>query len=535
MKESQTPFVRPVLDDLQLDPKNFYYQTPPEDLVKIALKEQEGLLTDSGALSVDTGMFTGRSPKDRYIVSDDITKAQVNWGEINKPYATEKFDILYTKVCLYLNKKTLYVRDAFLCAEKSCQLNLRVITETATQNLFAHHMFLRPELSTPKIPQEWTLIAAPGFKADPTTDGTRQQNFTIINFSRRVVLIGGTAYNGELKKAMFSVLNFLLPFKEILPMHCAANVGKDGASSVFFGLSGTGKTTLSADPERFLVGDDEHGWGANGLFNFEGGCYAKTYGLSPEKEPQIFSAIRNLSLLENVPFKKGTQLPDYQSKVKTENGRAAYPLNYIPKAVIPAVAAAPKDVFFLSADAFGVLPPISKLSLAQAMYYFLSGYTCKLAGTESGIDEPLPTFSACFGSAFLPLSPVTYANLLGKKLKASPINVWLINTGWMGGDCNEGKRIPLAITRKIIKAAMNGDLAHGNYRKHGVFQLEIPESCPGVPADMLYPANQWDDKEAYMYAAYKLSSLFGASFLQYSEAVGNEINAAGPGVSALKF
>ena len=534
MKESQTQSVLPALDYLQLNPKNFHYQIPPEELVNIAIREQEGVLADNGALSVDTGIFTGRSPKDRYIVLDDTTRESVHWGEINHPYAIAQFDSLYTKLCVYLNKKEIYVRDSFLCAEKSSQLNLRVITETATQNLFAHHMFLRPEVTKPEEVPQWTLISAPGFQSDPVVDGTRQGNFTIINFSKRLVLIGGTAYNGEIKKAMFSVLNFLLPFKGVLPMHCAANVGKDEESSIFFGLSGTGKTTLSADPDRSLVGDDEHGWGDNGLFNFEGGCYAKTYGLSSEKEPQIFSAIRHLSLLENVPFENGTHIPDYQSKLKTENGRAAYPLNFIPKALIPSITKAPKDVFFLSADAFGVLPPISKLTLEQAMYYFLSGYTCKLAGTESGINEPLPTFSACFGSAFLPLSPISYANLLGERLKKGQVNIWLINTGWMGGNCSEGKRIPLDITRNIIKAAMNGDLNGCSYRKHGVFHLQIPETCPGVPTEMLYPVNQWDDKEAYMYAAYKLSDLFRDNFLQYKNTAGSAISAAGPGAAKLK-
>ncbi|MET4084165.1 phosphoenolpyruvate carboxykinase (ATP) [Pedobacter sp. UYP30] len=535
MKESQTQFAQPSLDYLQLNPEKIYYQTTPEELIKMAVIQQEGILTDNGALSIDTGIFTGRSPKDRYIVIDNITRDRVNWGEVNQPYSTSKFDLLYTKVCRYLDKKTVYVRDSFLCAENASQLDLRVITETATQNLFAHHMFLRPYVVSPAKQQDWTLVSAPGFKADPIVDETRQGNFTIINFSRRLVLIGGTFYNGEIKKAMFSVLNFLLPFKGVLPMHCSANVGNDGETSVFFGLSGTGKTTLSADPDRRLVGDDEHGWGNNGLFNFEGGCYAKTYGLSSEKEPQIFSAIRDLAMLENVPFEKGTQHPDYQNKIKTENGRAAYPLNYIPEAVTPAVAKPPKNVFFLSADAFGVLPPISKLTQEQAMYYFLSGYTCKLAGTESGINEPVPTFSACFGNAFLPLSQVIYADLLGKKLKQGNVNIWLINTGWMGGSCGEGKRIPLAFTRSMIKAAMNGDLNKCSYRKHAVLHLQMPERCPDVPTEMLSPVNQWSDKEAYLYAAYKLSDLFRDNFRQYVDLASSEVKAAQPGVSEVNL
>lgn len=534
MKENQTQQVCPELDYLQLTHRNFHYQTAPEELVNLAIEECEGVLSDTGALSVATGLFTGRSPKDRYLVLDNLTKDRVNWGEINQPFSIHDFDKLYTKVCKYLNNKAIYVRDASLCAEEASRLTLRVITETATQNLFAHHLFLRPDVVAPERQQEWTLVAAPGFHADPITDGTRQSNFTIINFSRQLVLIGGTAYNGELKKAMFSVLNFLLPFKGILPMHCASNIGKNGDSSIFFGLSGTGKTTLSADPDRHLVGDDEHGWGEDSLFNFEGGCYAKTYGLSKEKEPQIFDAIRHLSILENVPLDKVTHTPDYQSKLLTENGRAAYPLHFIPGAVIPSLAKPPKDIFFLSADAFGVLPPISRLSMEQAMYYFLSGYTCKLAGTEAGINEPIATFSACFGSAFLPLHPVRYATLLGEKLKKNPVNIWLVNTGWMGGNASEGTRIPLTFTRNLVKAAMNGDLNHCHYKEDRVFHLQTPEQCPGVPPEILYPINNWSNKEDYLYASFRLSQLFRDNFVQYTGLTAVDVQSAEPGFSNLR-
>ncbi|MHA4893762.1 phosphoenolpyruvate carboxykinase (ATP) [Pedobacter sp. PWIIR3] len=397
------------------------YQRSPEALSICAIENGEGVITSTGALAIDTGKFTGRSPKDRYIVEDEFTADSVFWGDVNIPFDAGRFDTLLAKMIAALDGKPYYVRDAAACADPEFQIPIRVITETAYQNLFAHHLFLRPDEAnfSQKVDNGWIILAIPSFLADPKKDGTRQTNFSILNFSRRMILIGGTGYTGEIKKGIFSVLNFLLPAKEVLPMHCSANVGKKGDTAIFFGLSGTGKTTLSADPYRRLIGDDEHGWSASKVFNFEGGCYAKVAGLSPEKEPQIFAAVKPGALLENVDFFPASNIVDYNDISKTENTRVAYPINYIDGAVVPSVAGIPQNIFFLTCDAFGVLPPISKLDAGQAMFHFLSGYTAKVAGTETGISEPQLTFSACFGKAFLPLNPVRYASLLGEKLKNS--------------------------------------------------------------------------------------------------------------------
>ncbi|TKC01017.1 phosphoenolpyruvate carboxykinase (ATP) [Pedobacter cryophilus] len=502
------------------------YQLDVPQLMEKAILRGEGKLAENGALAIDTGTFTGRSPKDRFIVEDEHTAENVWWGDINIKFDAQKFDKLYQKVINYLNtKEEIFVRNSMACADENYQIPILVVTETAFQNLFAHHLFLRPE-ETKVIPalEQWTVIAAPGFKADPEIDGTRQFNFSIINFSRKIILIGGTAYTGEIKKGIFSVLNFILPHQhQVLSMHCSANVGKKGDTAIFFGLSGTGKTTLSADPDRALIGDDEHGWSDEGVFNFEGGCYAKCIDLSEDKEPEIFNAIKFGALLENINFYEGTRTVDYSDIQKTENTRVAYPLNYIKNAVIPSKAAIPKNIFFLTADAFGVLPPISKLTSQQAMYHFISGYTAKVAGTEAGITEPQTTFSACFGKAFMPLHPGAYAELLGDKIEKHGVNVWLINTGWSGGPYGVGKRIKLAYTRAMIHAVLEDTLIDADYQTHPVFDLEMPVSCFGVPSEILNPRNTWVNKAAYDLKAEELSESFKSNFQQFEDKLTYEI------------
>ena len=494
------------------------YQLSAAELVKEALENKEGTLASSGALAIDTGKFTGRSPKDRFIVCDDVTENTVWWGDINIKFSPDKFNSLLNKITNYLSDKDYYVRDASACANPDYSISIRVITETAYQNLFANNLFIRPDKKDLGTTPEWTIIAAPGFSADPLVDGTRQENFSIINFSKKMILVGGTGYTGEIKKGIFSVLNFLLPmYRNTLSMHCSANVGVDGDSAIFFGLSGTGKTTLSADPKRALIGDDEHGWSESSIFNFEGGCYAKCVDLTLEKEPQIYKAIKFGSLLENINFFPGTNDVDFANINKTENTRVAYPIDYIDNSVIPSVAATPKNIFFLTADAFGVLPPISKLDVEQAMFHFMSGYTAKVAGTEAGITEPQLTFSACFGKAFLPLHPSKYADLLGKKMKEQKVNVWLVNTGWTGGPYGIGKRMKLSYTRAMITAAINGDLDHPNYKQHHVFKLMMPLHCPNVPDEILDPSKTWDSQEEYFLKAYELSNAFSENFKQFKQ------------------
>jgi len=494
------------------------YQLSPMELIDEALLNKEGVLASSGALAVDTGKYTGRSPKDRFIVCDGITENTVWWGDVNIKISPEKFNHLFNKLTAYLSDKKIYVRDSSACADPAHAISIRVITETAYQNLFANNLFLRPELESLGQQPEWTIIAAPGFLANPATDGTRQENFSIINFSMKMILIGGTGYTGEIKKGIFSILNFILPlYENILPMHCAANVGKDGDTAIFFGLSGTGKTTLSADPNRNLIGDDEHGWGDHSVFNFEGGCYAKCADLTEEKEPQIFKAIKFGALLENVSFLPGTQQADYQNVDKTENTRVAYPIEFIDDAILPSIASIPKNIFFLTADAFGVLPPISKLDVEQAMFHFLSGYTAKVAGTEAGITAPQLTFSACFGKAFLPLHPFVYAEMLGEKMRKNQVSVWLVNTGWSGGPYGIGKRMKLTYTRAMIEAALNGGLDHQHYKKHHVFKLMIPLHCPNAPDEILDPSKMWNNTEEYFIKAYELAEAFEQNYKQFEQ------------------
>jgi len=510
-----------------------YWNLTPAELVEETVINGMGALTDTGALAVDTGEFTGRSPKDRFIVCDEKTENAVAWGNINIKFTPEKFDHLYEKICTYFQGKEVYVRDAYACASEKHRMNIRVATELPWSNLFANNLFLRPtaeELTN--FDPEWTIICAPGFHANPETDGTRQHNFAVLNFTKKMILIGGTAYTGEIKKGIFSVLNFVLPHeRNVLSMHCSANVGKNGDTAIFFGLSGTGKTTLSADPERKLIGDDEHGWDGDTIFNFEGGCYAKCIDLTREKEPQIFDAIKFGSIVENINFYEGTSTVDYENVDKTENTRAAYPIHHIDNVMNPSYGKNPKNIFLLTADAFGILPPISKLTKGQAMYYFISGYTAKVAGTEVGVTEPQQTFSAGFGEAFLPLPATRYAELLGEKMKEHSVNVWLINTGWSGGSYGTGSRIKLKYTRAMITAAMNGALDNVEFKTDSIFGLAMPTSCPDAPTELLNPRETWADKAAYDAKAEKLAASFVKNFEQYAALANEEIMAAAPKVS----
>ncbi len=513
-----------------------WWNLTPAELVEETLMRGEGELTDTGALAIDTGEFTGRSPKDKFMVYDDITKDTIWWGDINIKFDPAKFDALYNRLTAYLSGKEVYVRDSYACADPKYRLNIRVVTETPWSNLFANNLFLRPtneEIAT--FAPEWHIICAPGFRANPATDGTRQHNFAVLNLTKKLIIIGGTGYTGEIKKGIFTLLNYILPQeKGVLSMHCSANQGKDGDTAVFFGLSGTGKTTLSADPNRPLIGDDEHGWSDDAVFNFEGGCYAKCIDLSREKEPQIWDAIKFGALVENIDFVDGTRTVDYKSTSKTENTRVAYPIDHISNALPVSVGKAPKNIFFLTADAFGVLPPISKLTTEQAMYHFISGYTAKVAGTEMGITEPQTTFSACFGKAFLPLHPGKYAELLGKKLKANPdINVWLVNTGWVGGAYGVGSRIKLSYTRALITAALEGKLNNAEYGQTPFFKMRFPKAVPGVPSEILEPRNAWKDKEAFDATAMKLAEQFNKNFEQYASGVSADILAAAPQMKAV--
>jgi phosphoenolpyruvate carboxykinase (ATP) len=507
-----------------------YWNLNAAELVEETIVRGEGMLTDTGALAVDTGEFTGRSPKDKFIVLDEKTKDTIWWSDVNFKYDADKFDTLYNRVTAYLAGKEVYVRDSYACAAPEYRLNIRVVTENPWSNLFANNLFLRPtHEEILNFNPEWTIICAPGFRATPEIDGTRQHNFTILNMTRKVILIGGSGYTGEIKKGIFSLLNYILPHeKGVLSMHCSANIGKDGDTAVFFGLSGTGKTTLSADPNRGLIGDDEHGWSDKGVFNFEGGCYAKCVDLTKEKEPEIFGAVKFGALLENIEYYENTSTVDFSNISKTENTRVSYPIHHIHNAVEPSVGGVPKNIFFLTCDAYGVLPPISKLTPGQAMYHFISGYTAKVAGTEMGITEPTLTFSACFGKVFLPLHPTKYAELLGKKLKENKVNVWLVNTGWSGGSFGVGSRMKLSYTRSMITAALTGKLDNVKYETLPVFGLQMPAECPGVPAEILNPRATWKDKDAYDTTANKLAASFIKNFEQYASAANEEIMAAAP-------
>ena len=499
-------------------------------LVEHATLRGEGKLASNGAFNVLTGKYTGRSPEDKFIVDEPSIHDEVMWGKVNKPITPEKFNALYNRLLAYFQGKDLYVFDGFIGSDLKFRLPIRIVNELAYQNLFARDMFILPTLEElTALDPEFTCICAPGFKAIPEVDGTHSEAFIMVSFERKIVIIGGSGYAGEIKKSMFSVMNFLLPNKGGLPMHCSCNVGKEDDVALFFGLSGTGKTTLSADPERFLVGDDEHGWSDTGVFNFEGGCYAKTIRLSKEGEPEIYNAIKFGSILENVVMDDETRVPDYDDAKYTENTRAAYPIEHIPDAVIPGVVGHPKTIIFLTADAYGVLPPISKLTKEQAMYQFLSGYTSKLAGTERGVTEPEATFSTCFGAPFLPHDPMVYADLLGKKIEEHDTNVFLVNTGWVGGKAGEVKRMKLSYTRAMVKAALNGDLDDVELEEDPIFGLFIPKQIPNseVPAEVLVPKNVWEDKDRYEKYAKRLAEKYRDNFKKFN-GVTNDVKNAGP-------
>ena len=513
--------------------KRVNYQLTSEELQSITINKKMGIVTESGALAINTGTFTGRSPLDRFIVKDKLTKDKVWWGDINIPIDKHYFEKLHAKMIAYLSDKELYVRDCFACADTAYSLSIRVINEYPWSNLFALNMFLRPKQEElPFLNPEWTVINAPSFTADKEIDGTRQANFSIINFTKKIILIGGTGYTGEIKKGIFSVLNFILPLhKNVMPMHCSANVGQNNDTAIFFGLSGTGKTTLSADASRKLIGDDEHGWNSqNEIFNFEGGCYAKVINLSKEKEPEIFDAIKSGSLLENVVLDPNNQV-NYTDSSITPNTRVSYPIDFIKNIKIPSIGKNPKHIFFLTADAFGVLPPISKLNANQAAYHFISGYTAKVAGTEAGVKEPVPSFSACFGAPFMPLHPAEYAEMLSDKIKQNKVQVWLVNTGWTGGSYGVGSRVSLQYTRTMINAVLNGDLGSYNdkdYHIHSVFGIAQPRFCKDVPNDVLSPRASWGNDEAYYKTALQLAQSFRTNFKKFESSCNSEIKKGGP-------
>lgn len=507
-----------------------HWNLDPAALVEQAILRGEGHLTDTGALMADTGKFTGRSPEDKYWVKDAHTADTIWWGDVNHAIAPEYFAGLKSKMLAFLSNKDFYVRDVYACADPEYQISIRVITTKAYHNLFVNNMFLRPTRSQLEtFSPEYTILCVPEFEADPAVDGTRNKNFAVLNLSEKFVLIGGTGYTGEIKKGVFSILNYVLPHEhKVLSMHCSANSGEAGDVSVFFGLSGTGKTTLSADPNRKLIGDDEHGWTPNSVFNFEGGCYAKVINISRENEPEIWDAIKFGAVLENTRFLPDTRTVDYTNKSVTENTRVSYPIHHIPNAAEPSVGGIPTNIFFLTADAYGVLPPISKLNAGQAMFHFISGYTSKVAGTEVGVTEPKMVFSACFGAPFLPLHPATYAELLGQKMKEHNVNVWLVSTGWSGGAYGVGSRIKLRYTRAMITAALNGSLNQAEYREHPVFGVMMPTSCPGVPTEILNPQDTWADKEAYNAKADFVAQAFLKNFQKYAALATDEIIAGAP-------
>jgi len=510
---------------------NIHYQLSPEELIEDSICSGEGLLSNTGALVINTGEFTGRSPKDKFIIKDELTSNTVFWNEFNIPMDEKYFHIIQKKIKAYLAaKEDLWVRDCYACADDRYRMNIRIVNEKPWINLFAYNMFLRPaEEELESFVPEWTILSAPDLQLNPDECGTRQHNAAVISFKHKTILIAGTGYTGETKKGIFSVLNYILPQNSgVLSMHCSANMGEDGDTALFFGLSGTGKTTLSADPNRRLVGDDEHGWTSDGIFNFEGGCYAKTIDLSAEKEPQIYNAIRPGALVENTPFFPGTNKIDFSNRTITENTRVSYPLHFISNAMEPSVGGIPRNIFFLTCDAYGVLPPVAKLTPAQAMYQFISGYTAKVAGTEAGVTEPKSTFSACFGAPFLPLHPGKYARMLGEKISNHQVNVWMINTGWSGGAYGTGSRIKLGYTRAMINAALEGRLNDVAFEAHPVFGMMVPVSCPGVPDAILQPRNTWTDKAAYDAAAKKLASQFINNFEKYAGGVSADILAAAP-------
>ena len=511
-----------------------HWNLPPAKLILQTLLRGEGVLTDQGALAIETGTFTGRSPKDRFLVKDDATEGRVDWGDINQPMTSGAFETLLRDVQAHLDGKSVFVKDAAVGADERYRIPVRVVAEKAWSSLFVDNMFIRLSEQERWVAEpQWHVVCAPSFKADPMRHGCRQGNVSAIDFGRKIIVVAGSGYTGEIKKGMFSVMNYILPVEHnVLPMHCSSNMGENGDVAVFFGLSGTGKTTLSSDPKRALIGDDEHGWTKDGVFNMEGGCYAKTIDLSPEGEPEIHQAIRFGAMLENIGFQEDGITPDFTDDSITPNTRVSYPIHHIPGAVASGKGGHPTDIFFLTCDAFGVLPPLARLDKGQAMYHFLSGYTAKVAGTEAGVVEPQTTFSACFGAPFLPLHATEYANMLGERMTEHGVRLWLVNTGWTGGGFGVGHRMKLSHTRAMISAALRGELDDVPTNQHPVFNLDVPTACEGVPSSLWDVRSTWADVEAYDAAAEDLASRFAANFAQFAEHATEEMKAGAPRVSS---
>ncbi|HEX6841737.1 MAG TPA: phosphoenolpyruvate carboxykinase [Stellaceae bacterium] len=499
-------------------------------LYEYAVRRREGLIGAGGAFVARTGAFTGRTPKDKYIVQEPSSKADIWWGDINRPIDEAVFESMARRLTAYFQGREVFIQDMYGGADPEYRLKVRVITDSAWHSMFARNMFIRPKPEAlGDFHPDFTILHAPRFFAQHELDGTNSDTFVFVNFAKRLVLIGGTEYAGEIKKSVFGYLNFLLPLKDVLPMHCSANVGPKGDSAIFFGLSGTGKTTLSADGSRMLIGDDEHGWSQRGLFNFEGGCYAKVINLSPEAEPEIYATVHRFgTVLENVLLDPDTRLPDLADNSLTENTRACYPLDFIPNVSATSMAPHPDNVIMLTADAFGVLPPIAKLTPEQAMYHFLSGYTARVAGTEKGLgNAPQATFSTCFGAPFMPRHPSVYAKMLGERIKQHGAQCWLVNTGWSGGAYGVGSRMKIAHTRALVRAALAGTLKQAPVKQEGYFGLYVPEACGEVPANVLNPRNTWSDKGAYDETARELTKRFESNFKKFETYVGNDVKAAG--------
>ncbi len=515
-----------------MNPKSVYRNLSPAQLVEKALINGEGKLSSTGALVVTTGKYTGRSPEDKFVVDSEGIHNDIAWGKVNRPISQEKFNGIKGKLTAYLQNRELYIFDGMAGADPSCTKKFRVVNEMASQNLFIHQLLIRPtaeELENYGDP-DFTIIAAPGFKCNPSEDGVHSEAAIMIDYEAKLIVIAGSQYSGEMKKSVFSVMNYLMPKeKNVLPMHCSANMDPvTGETAIFFGLSGTGKTTLSADPGRKLIGDDEHGWSEEGIFNFEGGCYAKCINLDPEGEPEIYGAIKFGSLVENVVIDSESREPDFDDGSLTDNSRVGYPVDYISNAAIPGVGGIPKVVIFLTADAFGVLPPISRLDQNAAMYHFVTGFTSKLAGTERGVQEPQPTFSTCFGEPFMPMDPSIYAKMLGERIEKYNTKVYLINTGWAGGPYGVGSRMKLRYTRAMVTAALNGDIDKAEYQHDEVFNLDVPQTCPNVPNEIMNPRDTWEDKAAYDESAKKLAKMFQDNFAKKYPNMPKNIADAGP-------
>ena len=509
---------------------HIYWNLPAPQLYEHAVRRQEGVVAHNGPLVAATGKYTGRSPNDKFLVREPGSEEHIWWGSVNRGIEADQFDKIYRRVLGYLQRRDLFVQDLYVGADPHYRKPMRVITEYAWHSLFVRNMFVRPDWA--KVNQhvpEYTIICAPNFRANPSVDGTRSEAFILLHLGKKLVLIGGTSYAGEMKKSAFTIMNYCLPFENIFPMHCSANIGKDGDVAIFFGLSGTGKTTLSADPARRLIGDDEHGWSNDGVFNFEGGCYAKVIRLSKEAEPEIYQTTRRFgTVLENVVIDPVTRRLNLDDDSLTENTRACYPIQYIPNCEPSGMGGHPRNVIMLTADAFGVMPPVSKLTPEQAMYHFLSGYTAKLAGTERGVKDPQATFSTCFGAPFMALQPSVYANLLKEKIARHKANCWLVNTGWVGGPYGVGSRVKIAYTRAMINAILNGKLAKVPTKQDPVFGLQIPESCEGVPSEILQPSTSWKNPAEYRSKAQELAKRFEKNFEAFSPTVSEEVCASGP-------